>query len=138
VTDSFLVTDTHPLVWYLANQEKKLPKKVLAAFKSAEEGNGAHIWVPAAVVWEFSQLLRKTVRIKVDAPFGQLVRENFFMKSVTLAELQPADLILAHEFSFNRDPFDSLIVATAVRLGLPLMTADHEITDAEACDVFWK
>lgn len=138
MTDKFLVTDTHPLVWYLANQEKKLPKKVLAAFKSAEEAGGVHIWVPAAVVWEFSQLLRKTDRIKVDVPFAQLVRESFFMKTATLTELKPEDLVIAHELRFNRDPFDSLIVATAVRLGLPLMTADQEITVSDACEVFWK
>lgn len=138
MTEKFLVTDTHPLIWYLAKQDAKLPKKVFAAFKSAQEGSGTHIWIPSAVVWELSQLMRRTDRIRLTASFEELVQENFFCKGMTLAELQPDDLILAHSLNFTRDPFDSLIVATAVRLGLPLVTADGDITDSNHCDVFWR
>src|SRR3982750_482302 len=127
MSGSFFVTDTHPLIWYLAEQHRKLPKKVLAAFKSAEDASGTHIWVPAAVAWELSQLMRKTGRIKFDLSFEEMVRETFFFKSMTLTELLPDDLIIAHGLSFNRDPFDSLIAATALRLELPLITADTEI-----------
>lgn len=137
MSEQFLVTDTHPLIWYLAKADRKLPKKVLAAFKSAEEGTGTHIWVPSAVAWELSQLMRKTDRIMLTVPFEELIRENFFFKSSTLTELQPDDLVIAHGLSFNRDPFDALIVATAMRLELPLMTADGEITDSGNCSIFW-
>lgn len=136
--EQFFVTDTHPLLWYLDRQNRKLPKKVLAAFTSAEKGNGAHLWVPCAVGWEISHLNRKTDRLKLDAPFEELIRENFYIKNLTLVEVQPDDLIIAHSLSFNRDPFDSLIVATAMRLELPLITADGDITDSNVCDVFWK
>lgn len=138
MSDQFLVSDTHPLIWYLANEDRKLPKKVSAAFRSAEEGSGTHIWVPSAVAWELSQLMRKTDRIKLTESFEELVRENFFFKSLTLTELQQDDLIIAHSLSFNRDPFDSLIVATAKRLELPLITADGDITDSNTCSVFWR
>lgn len=134
----FLVTDTHPLVWYLAKKENKLPKSVLAAFKSAQEGSGAHIWVPAAVVWELSELMRKTDRIKLDAQFEDLIKENFYFRSMTITELHLDDLVIGHSLIFNRDPFDRLIVATALRLDLPLMTADGDITDSKSCEVFWR
>lgn len=137
MTTQFLVTDTHPLIWYLANEDRRLPKKVLAAFKSAEEASGTHIWIPSAVAWELSRLMRKTNRITIASSFEELIRENFFFKSLTLTELQPDDLVIAHSLNFNRDPFDSLIVATAKRLELPLITADGEITDSNSCDVFW-
>lgn len=138
MSETFLVTDTHPLIWYLSKQDRKLPKKVLAAFKSAEDANGAHIWVPIAVAWELSQLMRTTDRIKLKAPFEELVRETFYFKSMTLVELQADDLIIAHGLSFSRDPFDALIVATALRLELPLITADGEVTDSNTCEIFWK
>lgn len=137
MTDQFLVTDTQPLIWYLAKQDARLPEKVFAAFKSAQEGTGTHIWVPAAVVWEISQLLRKTSRITALGSFEELIQENFYFKNMTLTELLPQDLIIAHSLNFNRDPLDSLIVATAQRLELPLMTADAEITDSDACQIFW-
>jgi PIN domain nuclease of toxin-antitoxin system len=137
VSQQFFVTDTHPLIWYLAKQDRKLPKKVLAAFRSAREGSGTHIWVPAAVAWEISMLMRKTNRLIAFSSFEELIQENFYFKSVTLTELQPEDLVIAHSLNFNRDPFDSLIAATARRLELPLMTADVEITDSNSCRIFW-
>ena len=56
---------------------------------------------------------------------------------MTLTEVQPDDLVIAHSLNFNRDPFDALIVATAQRMELPLMTADDDITDSNACKIFW-
>lgn len=138
MSDQFLVTDTHPLIWYLAKQDAKLPKKVFAAFKSAQEGTGTHIWVPAVVAWEISQLMRKTHRITALGSFEELIQETFFFKSMTITELQPDDLLIAHGLNFNRDPFDSLIVATAKRMDLPLMTADGEIADSGTCTIFWR
>ncbi len=138
MSEKFLVTDTHPLIWYLANKETKLPKHVLAAFISAQEGSGTHIWVPSVVAWELSELMRKTDRIKLAAPFEELIKENFYFRSMTLTELLPDDLAIGHSLNFNRDPFDRLIVATALRLELPLMTADGDITDAKPCEIFWR
>lgn len=114
MTSAFFVTDTHPLVWYLAKQDKKLPKKVLALFKSAQNASGAHIFVPTAVVWEISQLMRKTSRLTAMGSFEELIRGNFFFRSLSVSEVHVEDLIIAHSLSFTRDPFDSLIVATAV------------------------
>jgi PIN domain nuclease of toxin-antitoxin system len=138
VTEKFLVTDTHPLIWYLANKENKLPKHVLAAFKSAQGGGGAYIWVPAVVAWELSELMRKTDRVKLEVPFEELIKENFYFKSLAITELQPDDLAIGHSLNFNRDPFDRLIVATAIRLRLPLMTAEGDISEAKACEIFWR
>jgi PIN domain nuclease of toxin-antitoxin system len=138
VSNRFLVTDTHPLLWYLGNEENRLPKRVLAAFKAAQEGANTHIWVPAATCWEISQLMRKTSRLRITVPFAELVTENFHFQNLTITELLPDDLILAHNLRFNNDPFDSLIVATAQRLDLALITADGEISDSKECAVFWK
>lgn len=138
MSSQFLITDTHPLIWYLAKQDAKLPRKVCAAFKSAQEGTGTHIWVPVAVAWEISQLMRKTDRIRIIGSFEELIRENFYFHSITLTELQSEEIILAHSLNFNRDPFDALIVATAKRMELPLITADGDITDSGTCEIFWE
>lgn len=138
MSEKFLVTDTHPLVWYLANKTNKLPKQVLAAFKSAQEGSGTFIWVPSAVAWELSELMRKTDRIKLDVSFEELIRENFYFKNLVITEQQPDDLVIGHSLDFNRDPFDRLIVATAIRLEVPLVTIDREITEKRPCEIFWK
>lgn len=36
-----------------------------------------------------------------------------------------------------RDPFDRFILATAMQLGAPLVTADHAITDTGAAAIIW-
>ena len=82
--------------------------------------------------------MRKTDRIKLEVPFEEMIKENFYFKSVVVTELQPDDLVIAHSLHFNRDPFDRLIVATTIRLGLPLMTADGDIAQAKSCEIFWK
>ncbi|MFN8551884.1 MAG: type II toxin-antitoxin system VapC family toxin [Candidatus Obscuribacterales bacterium] len=134
----FFVTDTHPLVWYLANKEKKLPKRVLSAFRAAHEGSGAYIWVPCIVAWELSELMRKTDRIRLQVPFDELIKENFFFKNLAITAVEPSDLLIGQSLTFNQDPFDRLIVATAIRLELPLITADGDITESQPCEIFWK
>jgi PIN domain nuclease of toxin-antitoxin system len=37
----------------------------------------------------------------------------------------------------NGDPFDEVIVATALTLGLPLITKDVAITDSQLIEVIW-
>ena len=133
----FLVTDTHPLLWYMGKQDGKLPKKVVKAFKSAQEGEGVHIWVPAAVVWEISILMKKTKRITALATLDELVIENFYCKGMSIAEQQTEDLLRAHRLAFTKDPFDALIVATAQRMDIPLITGDSDIIDANQFRIFW-
>jgi PIN domain nuclease of toxin-antitoxin system len=137
MNEVFLVTDTHPLLWYLEGPKRKLSKKALKAFESAEHGMGTHIYVPMPAVWEISLLLRKTNRITTKVSFEELVLNNFFFKSSSIADLLIEDITLAHSLTFMNDPFDALIVATAQRMELPLITADGVITNAKPCKIVW-
>jgi PIN domain nuclease of toxin-antitoxin system len=137
VTERFFLTDTHPLIWYITDQQSRLTKKVRAAFEQAERGDGSFIWIPAASLWELSLLLRKTQRFEMVASFEELVADRFYSKSIAILDLQTEDIMRAHALAFNKDPFDALIVATAQRTALPLITADNEIHDADICQVYW-
>lgn len=138
MSTKYFVTDTHPLIWYLEKESKRLSRKVLNAFQSAEEGGDVHIWVPAPVAWEISLLFRKKKRIILKESFEDLVLENFYFKNLTITELFLDDIVLANSYNFHDDPFDNLIVATAVRLGRPLLTADEKIKSSGLCSVFWN
>ena len=52
------VTDTHPLLWFVAAARKKLSNRVLSVFRRCEEGEDA-IYVPAAVVWETALIMEQ-------------------------------------------------------------------------------
>lgn len=63
---SVYVTDTHPLIWYAANEKAKLSRKALRIFERAW-ANQAFIYVPVPVLWEIA-LLIKAGQIKLPQP----------------------------------------------------------------------
>ena len=127
------VTDTHPLLYHAAG--RGLGPKAAAIFTAAE-GRQAQIYVPMAVIWEVTLLaragkinLRRTTRV-------------FFTDLFTNPAYQPFDLtteqvFAADELRFNRDPFDTLIVAAANALELPLITRDSDISSSNTVKVLW-
>lgn len=128
------VTDTHPLIWYLA-EDKKLPRKVRQKFDEAVEGQTL-IWVPTAVMLELSLLL-KTGRIKLTVPLELLEVEKFYARSIEILRLELTDIYEAQRMTFSNDLFDTLIVAAARRMNSPLLTADSLLHEISPCDLFW-
>lgn len=132
---SYFVTDTHPLVWYITNQTRKLPRKVRCAFDDAVDGKIA-IWVPMIVLWEFSLLL-KAGQFSIDVPLEELIAQDFYAKAIHLVDLSPQDIVYAESLSFSSDPFDTLIVACAKRMECSLITGDSIIHAQSPCEVYW-
>lgn len=132
---TLLVTDTHPLVWYITAQFKKLPSKIKSAFDDAVDGRGA-IFVPAVVLWELS-LLIKNGTIRPSVSLEEYVTERFFAKAISILDIETEDVLLSHKLSFSRDPFDTLIVAMALRVDCPLISADRLIHEQKPCQIFW-
>lgn len=137
MSERFFITDTHPFVWYVSKQFAKLPTKVLKAFHAAKEGNGTHIWIPQVVLWELSVLLKKTARITIKISLQELVRNEFYSKNISVLDLDNEDILSAHAMTFTSDPFDALIIATAGRLKIPLISGDQKIHDSKQCEIFW-
>lgn len=130
-----LVTDTHPLVWYITAQFNRLPKKVKRVFDDAVEGKCA-VFIPAVVLCELSMLIKAgTVRSSVT--LEEYVQEHFFAKAISILDLETDDILRSHTLGFSRDPFDLLIVAMTLRVDCPLITADREIHNQTPCDLFW-
>lgn len=131
-----LITDTHPLVWYITAHFKKLPAKVKQAFDDAVEGRCA-IFVPAIVLWELS-LLIKAGTVRPSVSLEEYVQQHFFAKAISILDLEIADILLSHQLRFSRDVFDVLIVAMALRADCPLITAERIIHDQAPCELFWN
>jgi len=129
------VTDTHPLVWYISKQARKLPSKIKRVFDDAVD-NQATIWIPLVVLWEMSLLL-KARRFKMDVSLEELITNNFFAKAIYLIDFLPEDIVRASKLSFSRDPFDTLILACAQRLELPLITGDLMLHESGLCQIYW-
>jgi PIN domain nuclease of toxin-antitoxin system len=130
------VTDTHPLLWDLFTP-RRLGKAAYAAFREVDCGN-ARLYIPAIVVSEMIMVIEKG-RIPTAAMTGLLYEINL-MKQSQYHELLPLlpDTALANRtLTAIPDIFDCLIVAEALRLGLPLITHDSVITDSGLVNVIW-
>jgi len=128
------VTDTHPLVFHGA-ANKRLSARVAALFDRCERRDFI-IYVPAAVIWECS-LLARTGRIHLRRSTRDFFDDLFSNPAYQPLDISAADVFLADEMSFNRDPFDALIVASARTAGLPLITRDRAIQESGAVKTIW-
>jgi PIN domain nuclease of toxin-antitoxin system len=125
------VLDTHTLVWAVLTPDRVGRK----ARKILEERPPETIGIPATVVRELGLLLaldKIEVRgspLDVFAP----VLERWPQIPISLrAALKAPVTGLPHG-----DPNDRMIVATALDLGVPLLTKDANITDSGVVEVVW-
>lgn len=135
MTSSLFVTDTHPLIWYITDETRKLPKKVIKIFDDAVQGHKV-IFVPLVVIWELSMAL-KSGKVRLAASLDDYVRERFFAKAISVLSIELEDILQFHKLSFTSDPFDTLIVAMAQRMDCPLITGDSIIHSRRPCKLFW-
>jgi PIN domain nuclease of toxin-antitoxin system len=128
------VTDTHALLYHLGGS-RKLGLKAAAAFQAAEEGRGT-IYVPMPVVMEVGFLARAG-RAKLSVPAFSVFDVLFANAAYQPLDLSLEQLRVADALRFNRDPYDAMIVAAALVLGLPLITRDTAIVESGAVKVLW-
>lgn len=132
---ALLVTDTHPLLWYTTNKLHKLPKKVVGAFDNAIKGQSA-ILIPLAVLWEIS-LAIKAGKIQEIYSLEEHIKTRFFANSISILPVEIEDVLRSHKLNFTKDPFDTIIVAMALRMEAPLITGDAIIHKHKPCQLFW-
>jgi PIN domain nuclease of toxin-antitoxin system len=70
-------------------------------------------------------------------PFTQWAELLLAKQGFELAPLDPEVMGEAMQFSFNANPFDAVIVATAALKDLPLITSDQEIVAARIVEIVW-
>jgi PIN domain nuclease of toxin-antitoxin system len=110
------VLDTHAWIWISAGA----PEAAAAA-----TFRGRCI-VSAISVWEVSMLAEKG-RLELAPDLDVWISTNL-AAPVELEPISPAICIASCRLpEFHGDPADRLIVATAITLGLPLVTADKKI-----------
>ncbi len=132
---SVYVTDTHPLVWHAANKHTQLSAKALAAFQQAEAAQ-ALIYIPAVAFWEIA-LLEKLGKIKLREGFAKWSATILTKRGFAILPLETSIIAQAVAYNFNNDPFDSVIVARAAEIGVPLISRDVAITEANLVEICW-
>lgn len=128
------VCDTHALVFHAA-RDPRLGNAAAAFLAACEEGR-ALAYIPMAVLWELSLLVRKG-RLELDGPFSEFTDRLFHGSGFHPLALEVEQVVAAHRYRPNPDPFDALIVAAARSLRMPLVTRDREITASGLVETIW-
>jgi PIN domain nuclease of toxin-antitoxin system len=127
------VTDTHPLVWYLADETKRLGRRALRAFSDADVGRST-VHVPAVVLMEIALLEQKGV---LAFSYRDLRDQLAARPGLPIEALTASDVDEARALVGLKDPFDRMIAGSSIRLGLPLLSRDTAFRDAARIRTFW-
>ena len=123
------VTDTQCLLWHLS-EDRRLPRSARRILDAAEDGR-AQVIVPSIVLVEAVFLLqRQKVKEDVLTKLFELSEQpdaNFYVTPLDLAVVQAL-----RSFGPAAVPelSDRIVAATALALGLPLLTTDSAMIDS--------
>ncbi|MCA6587056.1 MAG: type II toxin-antitoxin system VapC family toxin [Pseudanabaena sp. M090S1SP1A06QC] len=131
-----VVADTHTIIWYLRSPEK-LSTNAVNALDNALN-NGESIFISAISLVEMNYLVEKN-RIPTSSleQLLQLIDDPL----VNLVVI-PLDTPVAKAFTqiprkIVPEMGDRIIAATALYLGLPLVTKDHKISNLSNIQIVW-
>lgn len=132
------VTDTHPFIWYLVEAYRKLSPTVRHIFDEAIIYRRTAIVVPVAVLWEISLNMKPNPgNIQLALPYSDVFEQIFQVPTLIEEPVTRRIVARSHDLKFHTDPFDALIVATALEKDLPLITNDLLIHDKRPCELVW-
>jgi PIN domain nuclease of toxin-antitoxin system len=127
-----IVLDTHAWVWWAADRGK-LSRKARAAIESERRRAIADI-----SVWEVAMLIAKG-RLRVDRDPAEWLGHASALENLEVIPIRPAIAIRSTQLghSFQGDPADRLVVATALAEGASLVSKDDRIRGYPPVTTIW-
>lgn len=130
-----ILLDTHALLWWL-DDAKQLSKR--ASNVIAKEQQSGDLVISTISVWEIC-LLVKANRLILHTDIDVWLTD---LGSVPNLQIISVDTIIAKTSVFlpdwpHKDPADRIIVATALRLAAPIVTADAKIRGYSKIHTIW-
>jgi PIN domain nuclease of toxin-antitoxin system len=127
-----ILLDTHIWIWLSLDDRQSLSSKAQAALSG-----GRAKWIAAISCWELTKLVEKR-RLGFTIPTLTWIRRSLSENDIRIADLTPEIAVESTQLQeFPRDPADQIIVATSRVLGMPLVTADQQISRFGGVEIVW-
>jgi PIN domain nuclease of toxin-antitoxin system len=119
-----IVLDTHIWVWWVHGDSHLTDPQTQWLQQHQSQGLG----VSAISCWEVAKLVEYQ-RLKLPCPVGDWMKQALAYPGIRLLELTPEIAVESTQLpgSFQRDPADQIIVATARIYNCALLTSDAKI-----------
>jgi len=130
-----IVLDTHTLVWWI-NGDEALSEKAKATI--GPEMDGGQIIVSAISAWEIAMLVQRE-KLVLSMDVGSWLATVAEIKAVRFFPVDVEIAVKSGELpgEFHKDPADRMIVATARKLAVPLVTQDQKIRAYAHVKTIW-
>lgn len=117
-----ILIDTHILIWLLnGDLQLSLDRRE----KLVDPTN--HVFISIASFWEIaikSSRGKLSLAKSIETVFAEIDRS-----SITILAIEPEHTLLISRLPFHhKDPFDRMIIAQAIELGIPLMSTDRNFS----------
>ena len=119
------VVDTHALIWHLTG-DPRLSREARRIFTEVDAGRD-ELFVPCIVFFELLYLVEKEkIRHDFDSLLARVSSLRYKVEPICLPIVQKSRGIPREKVS---DPWDRLIAATSMHLGLPLISRDPSLAE---------
>lgn len=127
-----ILLDTATLIW-MVSETDSLSREALETIEAHSE-----IAVSSMSAWEIGMLVSKG-RITLDRSVDRWIDDAIRAHELTPVPVDHHIGVLATMLPANppSDPADRMIIATALRLGVPLVTPDRRLLDYPFCPTVW-
>jgi PIN domain nuclease of toxin-antitoxin system len=130
-----IVLDTHTWVWWVSGTPG-LSRQAAAAIERAVAGDGIH--VSSMSTWEVAMLV-KAGRLELSMDVDDWVARSESLPFLNFVPVSNRIAIRSTRLADypHKDPADRIIVATALSLGVPLVTRDRRLRDYPHLETVW-
>ena len=130
-----ILLDTHAWIWFVSNPEllSKVAKKAVAAARKKNE-----IFISSISAWEVALLVaKKRLQLTLDVTdwIGKSERMPFFQFIPVDNSVAVTSVSLPQPL--HSDPADRIIIATAITIGVPVVTKDEKLWDYPHVQTIW-
>jgi len=130
-----ILLDTHALVWWVADAARLSARAKRAIRSALREG---HVAASAISLFEIATAIRRG-RLVLAVPPEQWIADLRLLPELRFEPVSAEIAEVAGSFdeAVPGDPADRIIAATAIALGLKLVTADKQLRRAPRLQAVW-